>query len=82
VITLERLDELQFGRGTPVTADELIELVKSHRSVQRQIRSLTSFRDRIDGALRDLHDLLAPVGAPEPLPIVAPVIVDEEVECL
>jgi hypothetical protein len=72
MITLERLDDIQCGRGVPPTADELIELAKAYRSVRRQIRSLVSFRDRIDGALRDLDDLVAPT--------VAPVIVDAEVE--
>jgi hypothetical protein len=72
MITLERLDDIQCGRGASPTADELIELAKAYRSVRRQIRSLVSFRDRIDWALRELDDLVAPT--------VAPVIVDAEVE--
>jgi hypothetical protein len=74
VISLERLDELQFRRGAPVSDDELIELVKAHRISHRQRRNLESLRDRIDGILRDLRDLHDPV--------VAPVVIDEEVESL
>jgi hypothetical protein len=74
MISLGRLDELQFGRGEGVSGDELIELVQTHRVSQRLRRNLESLRDRIDGILRDLRDLHEP--------IVAPVVIDEEVEGL
>jgi hypothetical protein len=71
VISLERLDELQFGRGEGVSGDELIELVQAHRVSQRLRRNLESLRDRIDSILRDLNDIHEP--------IVAPVVIEEEV---
>jgi hypothetical protein len=72
LISLERLDELQFCRGEAVTSDELIELVHAHRLTQRLRRNLEALRNRIDGNLRDLRDIHDPV--------VEPIILDEECE--
>lgn len=81
MITLERLDELQHGRGEPVSSDELIELVHASRLTHRLRRSLESHVRRIDSIVAEL-DEIAPREAPEPLPIVDAVIGDEEVESL
>jgi hypothetical protein len=81
VIALERLDEIQCGRGEPVSSDELIELAQAHRLVQRLRRRLTSLLPTIDRLLVECDDI-APPTTPEPVTIVDPVIADEEVEAL
>jgi len=77
MITLERLDELQFDQGKTVTTEELLELVLSHRLVQRMNRIIESHTRRLESLKSDIDTALAVV--PEPGPIVAPVITEEEV---
>jgi hypothetical protein len=69
VISLERLDELQFGAGDAVTRDELLELVLSHRLVQRLDRTLEGQVRRLESLRRDIRIELG--RAPEPAALVA-----------
>lgn len=78
MITLERLDDLENGRGPTLTPEELRELVVVHRIGQRQKRCLGSLLRRVDSIIEDL-DVSFGI-TPEPAAIVVdPEFIEAEV---
>lgn len=68
MISLERLEELEYAKGEPLSPDELLELVQTHRLAQRLDRTLDGQVRRTQSIQRDLR---AAFGAPEPASLVA-----------